>query len=54
MLQESSSSTKTEWNGRNKVLIINSLAVPAVTCSFNEPNWNMSDIRNIDLTTCII
>ena len=39
---------KSELNARNKVLAINSLAVPVATYSYNVLNWNMSELKNID------
>ena len=39
----------TELNARNKVMAINSLAIPIVTYSFNILNWTISEIKRLDI-----
>ena len=48
---------KTELNSANRIQIINTLAIPVVTYSYNIINWNISDIKKMDtkirkLLTC--
>ena len=38
---------KTELNSRNKLTAINTLAIPAVTYSFNVIDWNLSELKQI-------
>ena len=39
---------KTEFNSKNRITVVNTLAIPVVTYSFSIINWNMSDLRKID------
>ena len=41
----------TEFNGRNKIEAINSLAVPVVQYSFGIVNWKISEMKKIDVKT---
>ena len=38
----------TELNAKNKLEAINTLAIPAVSYSFNVINWNLAQIRQMD------
>ena len=38
-----------ELNARNKIMAINSLAIPIVTYGFNILNWTMSEIERLDI-----
>ena len=42
---------QTELNSRNRILAVNSLAVPVVTFSFNVVNWTLADISKMDIKT---
>ena len=42
---------KSELNSKNCIEAINTLAVPVVQYSFNIINWNMADIRRMDVKT---
>ena len=39
---------RTEFNGRNKIEAINSLAVPVVQYSFGIIDWKISGMKKID------
>jgi hypothetical protein len=39
---------KSEFNAANRFEVINNLAIPVVTHSFNIINWEMSDIKRLD------
>ena len=40
---------KKELNSANRIQAINTLAIPAVTYSSNISNWNLSDIKKMDM-----
>ena len=40
---------KTELNSKNKLMAINCLAVPVVTYGFNVIDWNMNEIKGLDI-----
>ena len=40
---------KTELNSKNRITAINTLALPVVTYSFNIINWNLSEIKKLDV-----
>ena len=40
---------QTELNVRNKIMAINSLAIPIVTYGFNILNWTISEIKRLDI-----
>ena len=42
---------RTELNSQNRIIAINSLAVPVVQYSYNILNWKMSEIRRMDIKT---
>ena len=42
---------RTELNGRNKIEVINSLAVPVVQYSFGIIDWKISELKKIDTKT---
>ena len=42
---------KTELNSKNKIIAVNSLAVPVVLYSFNIVNWTKADILRMDVKT---
>ena len=42
---------RTEFNGRNKVEAINSLAVPVVQYSFGIIDWKISELKKVDTKT---
>ena len=42
---------RTELNSRNRIIAINSLAVPVVQYSYNILNWKMSEIKRMDTKT---
>lgn len=39
---------KTELNAKHKFEVINTLAIPIVTYTFNVINWNLEKIQRID------
>ena len=40
---------KTDLNSKNKMMAINSLAIPVVTYSYNIINWRLSEIKQMDV-----
>ena len=49
--------TKTELNAKNRILAVNTLALPVMTFSYNIINWNLNELKKIDtkirkLLTC--
>ena len=42
---------KSELNAANKIEAINTLAIPVMTYSLNNFNWNLNDIKRIDTKT---
>ena len=41
--------TKTELNAKNKILAVNTLALPVMTFSYKIINWNLNKLKNIDI-----
>ena len=42
---------KTELNSKNRIIALNTLATPVVQYSFNILNWNLAEIRRMDVKT---
>ena len=40
---------KTELNSKNRITAINTLAIPVITYSFNIIDWNLSEVKKIDV-----
>ena len=40
---------KTEVNSKNRNTEINMLAIPVITCSFNIIDWNLSEVKRLDI-----
>ena len=49
---------KTELNSKNRITAINTLAIPVITYSFTTIDWNLSEVKRLDvkirkmMTTC--
>ena len=43
---------KTELNSANRIQTVHTLAIPAVTYSFNIISWSLSDIKKMDTKIC--
>ena len=37
--------TKTELNAKNRILAVNTLALPVMTFSYNIINWNLNELK---------
>ena len=40
---------KTELNSKNRITAINTLAIPVITYSFNIIDWNLSEVKRLDI-----
>ena len=40
---------KTELNSKNRITAINTLAIPVITYSFNIIDWNLSEVKRLDV-----
>ena len=40
---------KTELNSQNRITAINMLAIPVITYSFNITDWNLSEVKRLDI-----
>ena len=40
---------KTELNSKNRITAINTLAIPVITYNFNIIDWNLSEIKRLDV-----
>ena len=40
---------KTELNSKNRITAINMLAIPVITYSFNIIDWNLSEVKRLDI-----
>ena len=40
---------KTELNSKNRITAINTLAIPVITYSFNITDWNLSEVKRLDI-----
>ena len=40
---------KTESNSQNKITAINTLAIPVITYIFNIIDWNLSEVKRVDI-----
>ena len=38
-----------ELNSNNRITAINSLAIPVITYSFNIIDWNLSEVKRLDI-----
>ena len=40
---------KSELNSNNRITAINTLAIPIITYSFNITDWNLSEVKRLDI-----
>ena len=40
---------KTELNSKNRIIAINTLAIPVITYSFNTIDWNLNEVKRLDI-----
>ena len=40
---------KTELNSKNRITEINTLAMPVITYSFNVIDWNLNEVKRLDI-----
>ena len=40
---------KTKLNSKNRITAINTLAIPVITYSFNIIDWNLSEVKRLDV-----
>ena len=40
---------KSELNSKNRITAINMLAIPVITYSFNIIDWNLSEVKRLDI-----
>ena len=40
---------KTELNSKNRITVINTLAIPVITYSFNIIDWNLGEVKRLDV-----
>ena len=40
---------KSELNSKNRITAINILAIPVITYSFNIIDWNLSEVKRLDI-----
>ena len=42
---------KTELNSKNRTTTISTLAIPVITYSFNITDWNLNEVKRLDIKT---